>query len=893
MAGYTTVTGTVLDPTGRVYQNGAFNFSFVNGPTGKQPTLANGQSFELSISGSLDSFGFFSIPLADNGIIAATSGATGTSWYFSICANGNILGLPAGAPVPCFNYTSPIVCATNTPNTCSGTTIDISAQLKAVAALLPNPTGVFTGAPTLFAGVPTGPCAASQTAVNTLTGDLYDCVSTAWFKVGPGGVPLNAALKPTLPGDPVQYVSSNGNDANDGLFWGSAKLTFYAAVKALPGGTASQAGSGTMYVGPGVAVGAPDGGGVRFVGPGSTEFASPSTGWLRAPGALHVKCAEANVGGQFSSGPQCQESWGSGALIPAVWINGTSGGITFDGFRFSTQGTSIRIGVDSTLNRNNGGASNLHFRNISGTDASGTLGHGPQVDIGSNVFWVYFDDISMTGSIEEWSVNLSRVSGVVTATVQSGVPGTSAIHDLVTGNHISIYPNNPTGDTSFTGTFTLTGVADSTHFTYSQSAPDSTITAAIAIGDKGFGMTVDPGVGAGSGLIEVNRWSGTGIKFYGGNSGGSISVRDLTVEAPFSVNPPGIWISGGLAGAFISHVELADVTGNTACVVVDPIVNPNNVFVEFVSGGGSGAIDGSVYFGGFMNKQPVSSATHGMSSTAPTPTRAGAFGIVNGHVYAQHDGHRRSFSPSAVRFANLAQTSSANWFFNDTGGPTHTLTTGIVAPDGTTGASQVSIGSGGQSAFSYHALQNLPVTVAIGQWFIGGVWVQSQTANGYQNNGVGLSFQLAGANNFLSQGIGYTGAGLNSSSWEWVWFAYKVLGAGTPAATVAMFSRADFTHTIQVYAPVLVQIPAGSLSDNEASDLAMHLASYPTAAAVGEVAMLPGERFRPGTTTFANLGAAPSGVTFIGCSDCTIANPCAGGGTGALAKSLNSIWVCN
>ena len=45
-------------------------------------------------------------------------------------------------------------------------------------------------------------------------------------------------------------------------------------------------------------------------------------------------------------------------------------------------------------------------------------------------------------------------------------------------------------------------------------------------------------------------------------------------------------------------------------------------------------------------------------------------------------------------------------------------------------------------------------------------------------------------------------------------------------------------------------------------------------------------------TTFANLGT-PANGTFVFCSDCTIASPCAGGGTGALAKRLNSVWVCN
>lgn len=45
-------------------------------------------------------------------------------------------------------------------------------------------------------------------------------------------------------------------------------------------------------------------------------------------------------------------------------------------------------------------------------------------------------------------------------------------------------------------------------------------------------------------------------------------------------------------------------------------------------------------------------------------------------------------------------------------------------------------------------------------------------------------------------------------------------------------------------------------------------------------------------TLFANLGTPANGA-FVYCSDCTIASPCAGGGTGALAKRLNGAWVCN
>jgi hypothetical protein len=46
------------------------------------------------------------------------------------------------------------------------------------------------------------------------------------------------------------------------------------------------------------------------------------------------------------------------------------------------------------------------------------------------------------------------------------------------------------------------------------------------------------------------------------------------------------------------------------------------------------------------------------------------------------------------------------------------------------------------------------------------------------------------------------------------------------------------------------------------------------------------------TAVFADLGAATNG-SMIYCSNCTIASPCAGGGTGSIAKRLNGVWVCN
>jgi len=46
--------------------------------------------------------------------------------------------------------------------------------------------------------------------------------------------------------------------------------------------------------------------------------------------------------------------------------------------------------------------------------------------------------------------------------------------------------------------------------------------------------------------------------------------------------------------------------------------------------------------------------------------------------------------------------------------------------------------------------------------------------------------------------------------------------------------------------------------------------------------------------TFANIGTgSTANGTIQYCSDCTIASPCAGAGTGAFAKRLNGVWVCN
>lgn len=49
----------------------------------------------------------------------------------------------------------------------------------------------------------------------------------------------------------------------------------------------------------------------------------------------------------------------------------------------------------------------------------------------------------------------------------------------------------------------------------------------------------------------------------------------------------------------------------------------------------------------------------------------------------------------------------------------------------------------------------------------------------------------------------------------------------------------------------------------------------------------------PGSVAFVSLSGAATNGQLVYCSNCTIANPCASGGTGAMAKRLNGVWVCN
>ena len=198
---YTNVSANVFDPNNQVYANGTFTAQFYDpGTSGKLPLL-NGSPFQQRLSGSLDSFGSFSVPLADNNVIASSSGATGTQWIFNICSQPYQL---YQGKTYCFNYQTTI----------TGSSVDLSAALKAVAATLPQNTSqpfVYIG---VLAGIPTF-CTVGQVAFITDATpgqNQYNCTATNTWTQNTGG-------SGTPGGSNLQVQFNNG--------WGVRRLADY------------------------------------------------------------------------------------------------------------------------------------------------------------------------------------------------------------------------------------------------------------------------------------------------------------------------------------------------------------------------------------------------------------------------------------------------------------------------------------------------------------------------------------------------------------------------------------------------------------------------------------------------------------------------------------------
>jgi hypothetical protein len=205
-AQFTTVTGTVSDPSGIPYANGTITATLI---TGASPTFTTGGAAytpptqPVGLSGT----GFFVMQLADNTALSPA----GTKWNFVVnCAAGCLP--PAGG-------TGPVTFTLAAPITISGSTQDISSNLNAVA--LPLGKGFSIALPGSA-----GQCIVSSgTSFGNWTwGACSGATSSNWSAIVPGGGTISAGTFNVGTGSTLTTTGSGVINANQ-LNGATAPLT--------------------------------------------------------------------------------------------------------------------------------------------------------------------------------------------------------------------------------------------------------------------------------------------------------------------------------------------------------------------------------------------------------------------------------------------------------------------------------------------------------------------------------------------------------------------------------------------------------------------------------------------------------------------------------------------
>lgn len=219
---YTTVTSTVTDSAGTPYALGNYSISLVN-TTGLQPLLGGNANFQQTFQGGLTLAGSLSVSLPS----VTQMYPSGMQWKFFVCANAQqtLFEFPPVA-TPCFNYTT-------TGTQVSGSSVDLSSSMSAVATAIPKTpsttgTNTWTSAQTF-----TGPLLGNGTnTFANLDGTLY--VGGAAPQIGASAdiqAQLNAAYA---------AASTNGQKAillpqtGGGCYASSVPLVFNTQGKYFP-----------------------------------------------------------------------------------------------------------------------------------------------------------------------------------------------------------------------------------------------------------------------------------------------------------------------------------------------------------------------------------------------------------------------------------------------------------------------------------------------------------------------------------------------------------------------------------------------------------------------------------------------------------------------------------
>jgi hypothetical protein len=352
---------------------------------------------------------------------------------------------------------------------------------------------------------------------------------------------------------------------------------------------------------------------------------------------------------------------------------------------------------------------------------------------------------------------------------------------------------------------------------------DSDLRAAI-LANPGKHPNGQQGAGAGFVVERCNVARG-GIRYTAGGGQWGLVVKDVTLEGNFNdpVQPVvDIRYANGYGSAQIERVYQADAPGSLPAVRVAAAVPPEAVHVI-----DCGSIEGPATV---HQRYPAN-----YSTLVASPPAQRQLGFWQGRVSGQHDAARRQFGPVAVRFPNLAPHDTATWGAKVGGSA---VTTGQPAPDGSLNAARMEVATGLGDCRLYRV--NRPV--AVGDRVIAGCWING---HGTQSS---FNLQVAWAHSdvlFSHNARGYMTGDLpiqGDGEWHWVTVHGKVASTPRTTSELILAIRCEAGKPRSYFAPILLHVPSGVMSDNEAAEFVQQLQTYPDGAPVGSRALLRGAR---------------------------------------------------
>lgn len=616
----------------------------------------------------------------------------------------------------------------------------------------------------------------------------------------------------------VFYVHPDGSNTNDGMTWGTAFHDVSTAYDALPSPT-----GGEIYIASDVYWDDDNHDyGLWILGSNDPNVGSPPANFRLAKRCRFIGAAPNDVASNSHMGGTCNVALGSNTDtdFPGLWLAQLCG-FYFENINFVYPATNkLGIWSDGT-SASNSVVHAVTFKNCSfGTLGSSPLA-GPTIDATGGGFWVYFQDCVFGGNGVPYSTSAASIISGTTARFTI----TTASHQLVAGETFYATGFTPSG---YNGTWTVSAVGATTIDADIGTSP----AAASVMGTlKPVEANQRAAYAAGAGGdIRFERCmfnqGGVRVVIPGNSSWGGIMMYDSYYEGDFGATPAppifgvyGSWSEFG-TGCQIYGTMMADAESGAAAVNVDvPALNPTDVVVANA-----------------VTKGPCTVLNRGQKFESQTTTPAGyrqAGFHSQGRIVGQHDSSRRSFGPIAVRTANLAAQDTSTWSGLSGSG---TVTTGRPAPDGTTAAAKIA--GGGKTVYSASR------TVALGDWYIAGVWARGLSWADVNSGPLLLTWSNSnnhwsnsGDNNQYAS-FPYRGDG----EWEWLWVASDVAAAGTTPGTLSMSISGGAAAGVDFYAPILLVFAAADISDNEAMELAWNLQSWPDTATAGTVTTLRGQK---------------------------------------------------